>query len=144
MITVPAINGAPEYTPEGAIYSECDGATYTFYFEGDEFTIPEPEAIAPRNWATFRLGMLSNPAFRRITDKANCHQIDGAAIASEINQNPPNEPSVSALTLIWNNIITNLPQGVEPTTLEVSGWQAIADAANVPLLFQSDGTLPNG
>lgn len=133
---------APEYFPEGAIFSRCEGEEYTFWVQGEtppELPIEEPPP--PRLWAQFRLGMLSNTAFRRITHKNNCHQIDGAAIASEINQNPPNEPSISALTLIWNSIIDNLPPGTEPTQQEVNGWQAIADGANVPLTFGTDGKL---
>lgn len=97
-----------------------------------------PPVLAP-NWAQFRLGMLANPGFLRVV--AYGQPIFQASLASEINQNPPNEPNVGAIALIWNQIIASLPLGTEPTEAEVASWNAIATAASVPLTFNPDGSL---
>lgn len=109
---------------------------YRYYENGDplpELPPPTPES----NWAQFRLGMLADPGFLRVV--AYGMSIFQASLASEINQNPPNEPNVGAIALIWNQIIAGLPQGTEPTETEIEGWNAIATATHVPLTF-----LPNG
>lgn len=110
----------------------------TYHFDDPPaYNVPEP---APEpNWAQFRLGMLANPGFLRVV--AYGMSIFQASLATEINQNPPNEPNVGAIALIWNQIMAGLPQGAEPTEAEIEGWNAIATSANIPLTFNSDGSL---
>lgn len=133
-------------TLSGAIHSFTDGPNglIYFYFPGD--AIPpehDPGAIAPStpapNWAQFRLGILADPGFLRVVNYGlPIHQ---AALASEINQNPPNQPTMPALRLLWEAIILQVPVGAEPTAAEISAWNAIATAANVPVQFGTDGRV---
>lgn len=84
------------------------------------------------NWAQFRLAMLVDPAFLRVTAPGNCHQLLCGAIASEINKN---EPSIEGLQAVHNNILTNCPPNAAPTEEEIANWQSYADSAHCPLTF---------
>ena len=136
-----AIAVPPENPQALRVRIDVPAGVYRYYEEGDE--LPELPLPPPSpNWAKFRLEMLADPGFRRIV--AYGETIDQSSLAAEINQNPPNYPTVQALELLWNSIRAVVPSGSAPTVVEVGVWNAIATDANIPFRFSSSGFLEQG
>lgn len=94
----------------------------------------EPDPPIFPNYLEFRVAMLQNPAYDRVTLASNILRV--TRMETAISQNPP---ELSIVATMWGVLIDEL--AVKPTTVEVKGWNAIAKATNVPLTFGKDGKM---
>lgn len=97
---------------------------------------PQPEDIKRLDWEGFVLAMFSDPAYQRI---ASATQMQDSRTRIEIFFAVKGS-SWELVALLWQGMITAVPQQQRPTEEEAARWQAITDATNMPISFK-DGML---
>lgn len=90
-----------------------------------------PEPIKDPNWAQFILQMYSDEAYQRVTAATAMTQSVSRIEAFFAVQGE--EWDLAAL--LWQGMITGVPQAQRPTDAEAAKWQEIADGANMPISF---------
>jgi hypothetical protein len=98
-------------------------------------TPPEPLPPPPQpDYLAFRMGMLRDPGYDRITLASNVLRV--TRMETAVTQNPPELPIVAAM---WGMLIDELSE--KPKAAEVKAWNVIAHACNVPIKFGKDGKM---
>jgi hypothetical protein len=99
----------------------------------------QPPALP--DWGSFRLALLSNPAYQRST-LAVSGKTQGILLVQRLeNAAAMAEPPIAVIVMLWNGVINSLPKEMPIATEEVKEWQAIATATNVPLSFTDNGSM---
>ena len=123
-------------SPEG-LKLKPEQPTPAHQWINNEWVIPELPAFSSEkspNYLDFRLGMLQDPGYDRITIASNVLRV--TRMETTVSQNPPTLEVVAAM---WNTLIDELAD--KPKAAEVKAWNAIASAANVPIKFGKDGKM---
>jgi hypothetical protein len=95
-------------------------------------------------WGTFFTAMMADAGYQRIT--ISLLSILNAAsnwwtIATLQDVMTVYSPDPTQVKLYWNTMIGNLSILNKPTTTEVNRWKGYVTSTNVPITFNSDGTI---
>lgn len=93
----------------------------------------EDNTPAPK-YLEFRVGMLRDPAYDRITLASNVLRV--TRLETAVSQNPPELPIVMAM---WGVLIDELTE--KPTAADVKRWNAIASSNHIPVKFDKSGKM---
>lgn len=107
---------------------------------GSEIPVPEPQAPDP-DWGSFRVAMLSNAAYRRITLLASATPAGSLSVQRVENIMAMDSPNLSVLAVMWEQVLAQIPVINKPTSAEVSQWNTIAAAHRMPFTFGGDGKM---
>jgi len=99
-------------------------------------TAPLADYATSARWGVFKTAMVGSGGFLRVS--AIAHPGLVAAVAAEVSRE---NPSLTGLALVWNAMISTVTPAQRPTEAESAQWQAIADAALVPVVFGNEGTI---
>jgi hypothetical protein len=99
----------------------------------EEPPTPPPLPAQP-DYLKFRMDMLSDPGYDRVTFASNILRV--TRMETAVSQNPPELPIVAAM---WGVLIDELSD--KPKAAEVKAWNAIALRCNVPIKFGKDGKM---
>lgn len=129
--------------PTGCTWSAINKAATAQYPNGCityYFSTPPTETVSPTpqpDWQKFRLAMVDDVAYNAI---AKAHSGNAARVENAISFDVPNLPMV---TKLWNMMIAEIPvlATYKPKAADVQRWTAIASSSNVPITYNSDGTM---
>lgn len=96
-----------------------------------------PEDIVLPDWGGFKLAMLSNAAYQRVTDRSK-NQRAVSRLESQFTAELDNWPVAA---MLWQQMIAACVDEVQPTPAEVDEWRAIASNTNMPIEFNKAGYL---
>ena len=123
-----AINrAATQQYPNGCI---------TYYFD-DPPPYNLPTSVPSPDWSKFRLAMMVDATYSAI---AKAHSGNAARVENAISFDVPN---LDMVKILWNLMITEIPllATYKPKAADVTRWGAIATSANVPIAYNSDGSM---
>ena len=96
----------------------------------------DPEAIALADWGQFKLEMLQDDAYNRVSgasDSVISRRIETFfAIRGE---------ALGTAKHLWAGLILKCPIDKRPTLLEVQQWREMAERAEMPISFDDNGYL---
>ncbi|MEM9150666.1 MAG: hypothetical protein AAGB19_09460 [Cyanobacteria bacterium P01_F01_bin.3] len=95
----------------------------------------EPATI--QDWGGFKLGMLSNQAYQRIS-QASADQLSVSRLETFFSVQGE---QMQVAVMLWGAMIQSCPEAVRPSALEVGQWRAISRATNMPIEFDDNGLL---
>ncbi|MEO1444792.1 MAG: hypothetical protein AAFV46_00890 [Cyanobacteria bacterium J06635_11] len=96
---------------------------------------PQPEPIRQPDWGDFKLAMLGNGAYQKLSESTSSKlavtrletlfatQVDNWAVAQQL----------------WQLMIGGCPEQSRPTAFEVAQWNAIAAGTQMPITFDDKG-----
>lgn len=101
------------------------------------FSNPESTPDRPIEWGVFRMAMLSNAAYQRVSG-ATSVQRSVSRLESYFATEAENW---AVARMFWQQMIAGCPQAALPSAEEVATWNQIATQANMPLGFNANGQM---
>ena len=98
---------------------------------------PEPEAFDLPEWGDFKLAMLSDTAYQRVSSQTSEQRSVSRTemLFTSENENWP------LAALLWGQMIGGCPEDLRPTAEESARWTQIAASTNMPIKFIDTGQL---
>ncbi|MEL7143300.1 MAG: hypothetical protein AAGL08_13880 [Cyanobacteria bacterium J06573_11] len=100
-------------------------------------TNPEPEPIKLPNFGDFQLAMLGNATYQRVSDRS-ANKLAVTRIETFFAQAADTWP---AAAMLWRQMVDSCIDEVKPSAAEIEAWSAIAQATNMPIIFDEKGYL---
>jgi hypothetical protein len=133
-----AANPTAFYIKEGTVLEKPHQPSEAHFwdFSAKEWILPPPppEPLPQPDYLGFRVGMLRDAGYDRVTLASNVLRV--TRMETAVSQNPPELPIVAAM---WGVLIDELSD--KPTAAEIKSWNAIASSTNVPLTFGKNGKM---
>lgn len=104
--------------------------------------VPAPATPAPTpDWSAFRVAMLKNSGYQRITLAANLDNNGRLAVTRVETAMAMDSPNLQVIEALWEMVITALPPLSKPTATEIGQLNALTTANYIPFTFKSDGKI---
>ena len=104
-------------------------------------TDAQPEDIVLPDWGEFKLAMLQNGAYQRVTDRSKNQR----AVSRLESQFTAELDNWQVAAMLWQQMIAATLPEEQPLPDEVEQWRAIAQQTNMPIAFNDGGYLvPDG
>ena len=115
--------------------------TATFLAQyGSQIPAPETSTTTP-DWSGFRVAMLKNSGYQRITLAANLDNNGRLAVTRVETAMSMDSPNLQVIEVLWEMVITALPPLSKPTATEIGQLNALATANSIPFSFKADGKI---
>lgn len=129
------INGSDAYT------AETNPLTAQFlemgYDLSDRPDLAEP-IILPPDWAGFRLNMIQDGAYQRVTAAASATTTGNLAVQRLEISISVTDPQPNVIAVLWAVFMNEVPEADRPNADEVYQWSVIAANNNMPFRFDPE------